>query len=89
MNYEQILQSQEQLKKEDGDDDDYDNDQTWDDIDSPDIRVADKEAMEAMTNEEKELVDLFQKALGTLPSADETSSPTSIPSVRGNEKGIK
>lgn len=41
--------------------------------------------MEAMTNEAKELVDLFQKSLGTLPSADETSSPTSIPSVRGNE----
>jgi hypothetical protein len=41
--------------------------------------------MEAMTNEEKELVDLFQKSLGTLPFADETSSPTSIPSVRGNE----
>jgi hypothetical protein len=41
--------------------------------------------MEAMTNEEKELVDLFQKSLGTLPSADKTSSPTSIPSVRGSE----
>jgi hypothetical protein len=81
---EQILQSQEQLKKE-YDDDDYDDDQTWDDIDSLDIQVADKEAMDVMTNEEKELVDLFQKSLGTLPSADETSSPTSIPSVRGNE----
>lgn len=38
-----------------------------------------------MTNEEKELVNLFQKSLGTLQSADETSSPTSIPSVRENE----
>ena len=38
-----------------------------------------------MTNEEKELVDLFHKSLGTLPSADETSGPTSIHSVRGNE----
>ena len=28
---------------------------------------------------------LFQKSLGTLSSADETSSPTSIPSARGNE----
>ena len=44
-----------------------------------------KEAMEVMTNEEKELVDLFLKSLGTLPSADETSNPTSIPSIRGNE----
>jgi hypothetical protein len=43
------------------------------------------EAMEAMTNEEKELVDLFQKSLGTLLSADETSNPTIIPSVMGNE----
>lgn len=38
-----------------------------------------------MTSEDKRLVDLFLKSLGTLPSADETSSPTSIPSVRGNE----
>ncbi len=83
---EQILQSKEQLKKKCDDDDDYDDDQTWDGIDSLDIQVAGKETVEAMTNEDKELVDLFHKSLGTLPSADETSSPTSIPSVRGNEK---
>ena len=82
---EQILQSQDQLKKEYDDDDDYDDDQTWDDIDSLDIQITDKEAMKVMTNEEKELVDLFQKSLDTLPSTGETSSPTSIPSVRGNE----
>jgi hypothetical protein len=41
--------------------------------------------MEVMTNEEKELVGLFRESLGTLPSADEASSPTSIPSVNGNE----
>jgi hypothetical protein len=82
---EQILQSQEQLRKEYVDDGDHDDDHTWDDIDSLDIQVADKEAMEVMTNEEKELVDLFQKSLGTLPSTDETSSPTSIPSLRGND----
>jgi hypothetical protein len=82
---EQILQLQDQLKKEYDDDDDYDDDQTWDDIDSLDIQVADEEAMEVMTDEEKELVDLFQKSLGSQPSADETSSPTSIPSVKGNE----
>lgn len=82
---EQILQSQEQLEKKYDDEDDYDDDQTCDDIDSVDIQVADKEKMEAMTNEAKELVDLFQKSLGILPSADETSSPTSIPSVRGKE----
>ena len=75
------MQSQEQLKKE-YDVDDYDDDETWDDIDSLDIQVADKKATEAMTNEEKEFVDLFQKSLGTLPSVGETSSPTSIPSVR-------
>jgi hypothetical protein len=80
---EQILQLQEQLKKKYDNDDAYD--QTWDDIDSLDIQVADKETMEAMTNEDKELVDLFHKSLGTLPSADETSGPTSIPSFRGNE----
>ena len=43
------------------------------------------EAMEAMTNEEKELVDPFQKSLGILLSANETSNPAIIPSVRGNE----
>jgi hypothetical protein len=68
---ERILQSQEQLKREyDDDDDDDDDDQIWDDIDSLDAQVADQEAMKAMTNEEKELADLFQKSLGTLPSAD-------------------
>jgi hypothetical protein len=41
--------------------------------------------MKAMTNEEKELADLFQKTLGTLPSAEGLFSPTSIPGVRGNE----
>jgi hypothetical protein len=82
---EQILQLQEQLKKKYDDDDAYDDDQTWNDIDSLDIQVADKETMEAVTNEDEELVDLFHKSLGTLPSGDETSSPTSIPSVRGNE----
>jgi len=82
---EQILQLQEQLKKKYDDDDAYDDDQTWDDIDSLDIHVADKETMEAMTNEDKELVDLFHKSLGTLPFADKASSSTSIPSVRGNE----
>jgi hypothetical protein len=61
----QILQSQEQLKKEYADDNNHDDDQTWDDIDTLDIQVADSEAMEGMTNEEKELVDLFQKSLGT------------------------
>jgi hypothetical protein len=73
---EQILQSQEQLKREydddddDDDDDDGDDDQIWDNIDSLDTQVADEEAMKAMTNEEKNLADLFQKSLGTLPSAD-------------------
>jgi len=41
--------------------------------------------MEAMMNEEKELVDPFQKSLGILLSANETSNPAIIPSVRGNE----
>ena len=45
--------------------------------------------MEAISNEEKELVDLFQKILGTLPSGDETSSLTSIPSVRGRDCKVK
>jgi hypothetical protein len=76
---EQILQSQEQLKREyddddddgDGDDDgDDDGDQIWDNIDSLDTQVADEEATKAMTNEEKELAYLFQKSLGTLSSAD-------------------
>lgn len=61
----QILQSQEQLKKEYADDDDHDDDQTWDDIDTLNIQVADSESMEGMTNEKKKLVDLFQKSLGT------------------------
>ena len=39
----------------------------------------------ATTNEEKKLIDLFQKFLGALPLANKTSSPTSILSVRGNE----
>lgn len=82
---EQIMQSREQLKKKYDDDDDIDHDQTWNDIGSLGIQVADKETIEAMTSEDKELVDLFLRSLGTLPSADETSSPTSIPSVRGNE----
>lgn len=38
-----------------------------------------------MTNKEKKLITLFQKSLGTLLSADETFSPTSIPSVKGNK----
>lgn len=43
--------------------------------------------MEAMTNQEKEIVDLFQKYLNLqpLPSADETSGPTSVSSVKGSE----
>lgn len=88
---EQILQSQEQLKNkyDDDDDDEFGDDQTWDDIDSLDNQVADEETMEALTNEEKELVDLFQKSLGTLPSANETSSHTSIPSVRGGDYKVK
>lgn len=81
---EQILQSQEQLKRKYVDND-YDDDQTRDDINSLDIQVADKETIKAMTSEDKEIVDRFQKSLGTLPSADKTSSPTSILSVRGNE----
>ena len=86
---EQILQSQEQLKKNYDEDDEFDDDQTWNDTGSLDIQVADEETMEAMTNEEKEFVDLFQKTLGTLPSADETSSLTSIPSVRGRDCKVK
>lgn len=78
---EQIMQSREQLKKKYDDD----HDQTWTDIGSLGIQFTDKETIEAMTSEDKELVDLFLRSLGTLPSADETSSPTSIPSVRGNE----
>jgi hypothetical protein len=78
---EQILQSQEQLKKQyDDDNDDDDDDQTWEDIETLNIQVAEKEAMEAMTDEEKELVNIFQKSLGTLPSVDETSNSTSMPS---------
>src|SRR5437763_1984823 len=56
---EQILQSQEQLKRvydddDDDDDGDGDDDQIWDNIDSLHTQVADEEAMKAMTNEEKE-----------------------------------
>ena len=66
---EQILQSQEQLKRK-YDDDDDDDDQIWDNIDTLATQVADEEAMKAMTIEERELANLFQKSLGTLPSAD-------------------
>lgn len=43
--------------------------------------------METMTDQEKEIVDLFQKYLNLqpLPSADETSGPTSVSSVKGND----
>jgi hypothetical protein len=80
---EQILQSQEQLEKEYGDDDD----EALDDIDSLDIQVVDKEVMEAMTDQEQEIVDLFQKYLNIqpLPSSDKTSGPTSVSSVKGSE----
>jgi hypothetical protein len=80
---EQILQSPEQLEKEYGDDDD----EALDDVDSLDIQVVDEEVMEAMTDQEKEIVNLFQKYLNLqpLPSADETSSPTSVSSVKGSE----
>jgi hypothetical protein len=80
---EQILQSQEQLEKEYGDDDG----KALDDIDSLDIQVVDEEVMEAMTDQEKEIVDLFQKYLNLqpLPSADETSGPTSVSSIKGSE----
>lgn len=40
-----------------------------------------------MTDQEKEIVDLFQKYLNLqpLPSADETSGPTSVSSIKGSE----
>jgi hypothetical protein len=60
----QILQAQEQLEKEHGDDDG----EALDDIDSLDIQVVDEEVIEAMTDQEKEIVGLFQKYLNFQPS---------------------
>ena len=40
--------------------DDDDDDQIWDVIDSLDVQVANEEAIKAITNEQKELADLFQ-----------------------------
>jgi hypothetical protein len=83
---EQILQAQEQLEKEYGDDDG----EALDDIDSLDIQVVDEEVIEVMTDQEKEIVGLFQKYLNfqPLPSADETSDPTSVSSVKGSEDDL-
>jgi len=83
---EQILQAQEQLEKEYGNDDG----EALDDIDSLDIQVMDEEVIEAMSDQEKEIVSIFQKYLNfqPLPSADETSDPTSVSSVKGSEDDL-
>jgi hypothetical protein len=56
-------------------------------IDSLDIQVLEKEPMETMTDQEKEIIDLFQKFLDLqhLPSVDENSGSTRVSSGKGKE----
>jgi DNA polymerase III epsilon subunit-like protein len=78
---EQISQLQEQLKMEYDKDDESDDSQSGSDVDSLEAQIAHEEAMKVMTDEEKELADLFLKSFGTLPSVDSISGPTNSSSV--------
>jgi hypothetical protein len=50
--------------------DESDDYQMGSDLDPPKAQIVDKEEVKAMTDEEKELADLFLESLGALPSVD-------------------
>jgi len=79
---EQTFRLQEQLEVEYDKDDQSDDGQSGKDVDSLEAQIAHEEAIEAMTDEEKELADLFLKSFGTLPSVDSIFGPTNSSSVR-------
>ncbi|KAI9857352.1 MAG: hypothetical protein M1830_006378 [Pleopsidium flavum] len=78
---EQISRLQEQLEMEYDKDDESDDGQSGKDVDSLEAQIAHEDAMKAMTDEEKELADLFLNSFGTLPSVDSISGPTNSSSV--------
>ncbi len=78
---EQISQLQEQLKMEYDKDDESDDSQSGSNVDSLEAQIAHEEAMKAITDEKKELADLFLKSFGTLPSVNPISGPTNGSSV--------
>ncbi|KAI9844665.1 MAG: hypothetical protein M1830_007588 [Pleopsidium flavum] len=78
---EQISRLQEQLEMEYDKDDESDDGQSGKDVDSLEAQIAHEDAMKAMTDEDKELADLFLNSFGTLPSVDSISGPTNSSSV--------
>lgn len=66
-------------------DNESDNGQSGKDVDSFKAQIAHEEATKAMTDEEKELADLFLKPFGILPSVDSISLVLQIAAVSGNE----
>jgi hypothetical protein len=83
---EQILQTQEDLQRQCGDEDD--NDLSADEIDLLNILDVEKEAMNAMTDEDKALIDRLRKSSDVLQSVDKTSTSTSIPSGKSRYDAI-
>lgn len=83
---EQILQTQEDLQRQCGDEDD--NDLSADEIDLLNILDVGKEAMNAMTDEDKAIIDRLRKSSDVLQSVDKTSTSTSIPSGKSRYDAI-
>ena len=72
---------QEQLRKECGVDEDYDV-QSDDETDLLDVRVPEKQAVKEMTDEDRELLALFQKSRQIPQPVDETTGPIGIPGAK-------
>jgi hypothetical protein len=80
-NYEETLHTQEQLRKECGVDENYDV-QSEDETDLLDVRVPEKQAVKEMTDEDRELLDLFQKSRQIPQPVDEVTGPIGIPGAK-------